>query len=99
MTLTSYSAASKSIKKVADALEKVSGYRSELGAYNNRLEYSYNNAKNSEENIQRAESSIRDTDMAEEMVNYTKNNILAQVSNGMLAQANLNNQSVLKLLQ
>lgn len=99
LTLTSYSAASKSIKKVADALEKVSSYRSELGAYNNRLEYSYNNAKNSEENIQRAESSIRDTDMAEEMANYTKNNILSQVSNGMLAQANLNNQSVLKLLQ
>lgn len=99
LTLTSHYAASSSIKKVADALEKVSSYRSELGAYNNRLEYSYNNAKNSEENIQRAESAIRDTDMAEEMADYMKNNILSQVSNGILAQANLNNQSVLKLLQ
>lgn len=98
LSLTTHTSASKAITKVQEAIDKVSGYRSELGAYTNRLETSYNNVRNSSENIQRSESFIRDTDMAEEMMNYTKSNILAQAGNMMLAQANLNNQGVLQLL-
>ena len=70
-----------------------------LGAVQNRLEHTINNLDNVVENTTTAESRIRDTDMAEEMVNYSKNNILAQAGQSMLAQANQSNQGVLSLLQ
>ena len=68
-------------------------------AVQNRLEHTINNLDTAAENLQTAESRIRDTDMAEEMVNYSKNNILAQAGQSMLAQANQSNQGVLTLLQ
>lgn len=98
LSVTSHTSASKAITTVQKAIDKVSGYRSELGAYTNRLETSYNNVRNTSENIQRSESLIRDTDMAEEMMNYTKSSILSQAGSMMLAQANLKNQNVLSLL-
>ena len=70
-----------------------------LGAIQNRLEHTINNLDTASENLQTAESRIRDTDMAEEMVNYSKNSILAQAGQSMLAQANQANQGVLTLLQ
>ena len=82
-----------------DAISKVSSQRSSLGAVQNRLEHTINNLDNVVENTTTAESRIRDTDMAEEMVNYSKNNILAQAGQSMLAQANQSNQGVLSLLQ
>ena len=78
---------------------KVSSQRSSLGAVQNRLEHTINNLDNVSENTTSAESRIRDTDMAKEMVNYSKNNILAQAGQSMLAQANQSNQGVLSLLQ
>ena len=83
----------------ADAISKVSSQRSALGAVQNRLEHTISNLDNVVENTTAAESRIRDTDMAEEMVNYSKNNILAQAGQSMLAQANQSNQGVLTLLQ
>ena len=88
-----------SIKKIKDALEAVSKQRSDLGAIQNRLEHTIKNLDNVVENTQAAESQIRDTDMAEEMVRYSNNNILAQAGQSMLAQANQTNQGVLSLLQ
>ena len=82
-----------------DAISQVSSQRSALGAIQNRLEHTINNLDNVVENTTSAESRIRDTDMAEEMVNYSKNNILAQAGQSMLAQANQSNQGVLSLLQ
>ena len=73
--------------------------RAELGAIQNRLEHTINNLDNVVENTTSAESSIRDTDMASEMVRYSNNNILAQAGQSMLAQANQANQGVLSLLQ
>ena len=87
------------IDAISDALQKVSDQRSSLGAVQNRLEHTINNLDNVVENTTTAESRIRDTDMAEEMVNYSKNNILAQAGQSMLAQANQSNQGVLSLLQ
>lgn len=84
---------------INDALKYVNSCRSQLGAAQNRLEYTYNNNMNYAENLTDAESRIRDTDMAEEMVNYSKQNILGQVSQAMMTQANQQAQSVLKLLQ
>ena len=84
---------------ISDALQKVSEQRSSLGAVQNRLEHTIDNLDNVVENTTTAESRIRDTDMAEEMVNYSKNNILAQAGQSMLAQANQSNQGVLSLLQ
>ena len=81
------------------AISKVSTMRSELGALQNRLEHTVANLDNVAENTQTAESRIRDTDMAEEMVEYSKNNILAQAGQSMLAQANQSTQGVLSLLQ
>ncbi len=88
-----------SIQKIKDALETVSKQRSDLGAIQNRLEHTIKNLDNVVENTQAAESQIRDTDMAEEMVRYSNNNILAQAGQSMLAQANQTNQGVLSLLQ
>ena len=90
--------ATYAIDSIADAVAKVSSQRSALGAIQNRLEHTIANLDNVVENTTSAESSIRDTDMAEEMVNYSKNNILAQAGQAMLAQANTSTQGVLSLL-
>lgn len=90
--------ATYAIDAIADAISKVSAQRSSLGAVQNRLEHTINNLDNVVENTTSAESQIRDTDMAETMVEYSKNNILAQAGQSMLAQANQSNQGVLSLL-
>ena len=94
-----YEIANATITKVQDAINNVSSQRSALGALQNRLEHTIANLDNVSENTSSAESRIRDTDMASEMVNYSKNNILAQAGQSMLAQANQSNQGVLSLLQ
>ena len=91
-------AATYAIDSIADAVAKVSAQRSALGAIQNRLEHTINNLGNVVENTTAAESQIRDTDMATEMVKYSKNNILQQAGQSMLAQANQANQGVLSLL-
>ena len=91
-------AATYAVDAIADAISTVSAQRSALGAVQNRLEHTINNLDNVVENTTSAESRIRDTDMAEEMVEYSKNNILAQAGQSMLAQANQSNQGVLSLL-
>lgn len=91
--------ATYAIDAIADAISKVSEQRSALGAVQNRLEHTIANLDNIAENTTAAESRIRDTDMAEEMVEYSKNNILAQAGQSMLAQANQSTQGVLSLLQ
>ena len=90
--------AAKAIDKVMNAINTVSSVRGELGATQNRLEHTANNLSVMAENIQDAESTIRDTDVAEEMMAYTKNNILIQSAQAMLAQANAVPQGVLQLL-
>ena len=92
-------AATYAVDAISDAISKVSSQRSALGAVQNRLEHTINNLDNVVENTTTAESRIRDTDMASEMVNYSKNNILAQAGQSMLAQANQSTQGVLSLLQ
>ncbi len=92
-------AATYAVDAIADAVSKVSVQRSALGAVQNRLEHTIDNLDNIVENTTAAESRIRDTDMAEEMVEYSKNNILAQAGQSMLAQANQATQGVLSLLQ
>ena len=94
-----YARATAAIDRIADAIQKVSSQRSDLGAIQNRLEHTIANLDNVVENTTAAESRIRDTDMAEEMVEYSKNNILAQAGQSMLAQANQSTQGVLSLLQ
>ncbi|MBQ3545632.1 MAG: hypothetical protein IJA34_11730 [Lachnospiraceae bacterium] len=91
--------ATDAIDVVAKALEMVSRERSNLGAIQNRLEHTIKNLDNVVENTTVAESQIRDTDMAEEMVKYSNNNILQQAGQSMLAQANQSNQGVLSLIQ
>lgn len=91
--------AKASLDTVDDAIATVSTQRAGLGAIQNRLEHKINNLNTSSENLQAAESQIRDVDMAKEMMEYTKNNILSQAATSMLAQANNAPQSVLKLLQ
>ena len=91
--------ATAAIDIIADAVSKVSSQRSALGAVQNRLEHTIANVDNVVENTTAAESRIRDVDMAEEMVSYSKNNILQQAGQSMLAQANQANQGVLSLLQ
>ena len=81
------------------AIEKVSSYRATLGAAQNRLEHTVNNLKVTSENITSAESRIRDTDMADEITAYTKNNILLQAAQSMLSQSNAMPQGVLSMLQ
>ena len=99
LSLSSQAAASKSITTLATAIKSVSNQRSQLGALQNRLEHTIANLDTAAENAQSSESTIRDTDMAAEMVNYSKNNILAQAGQSMLAQANQSSQGVLSLLQ
>ena len=97
--VTSFTKAGSYMKKVQTAIENVSKQRSALGAIQNRLEHTIANLDTTSENTQSAESRIRDTDMASEMVTYSKNNILAQAGQSMLAQANQSTQGVLSLLQ
>lgn len=97
--VSSHSVASSAMTKISDAIKTVSAARSKLGAIQNRLDYTINNLENYSENLTSAESQIRDTDMASEMTNYTKNNILQQAAQSMLAQANQSTQGVLSLLQ
>ena len=99
MKVSSFSAAGTAMKTIQDAIKTVSETRSKLGAIQNRLEHTINNLNTTSENTQAAESRIRDTDMASEMVEYSKNNILAQAGQSMLSQANQQTQGVLSLLQ
>ncbi len=98
LSVTSEADAGAAIDKIKTALASVSAQRSDLGAIQNRLEHTIKNLDNVVENTTSAESSIRDTDMASQMVEYSKNNILAQAGQSMLAQANQANQGVLSLL-
>ncbi len=91
--------AATAIETVNNAITQVSSQRSSLGAVQNRLEHTINNLDTSSENLQASESRIRDVDMAKEMTEFTKNNILTQAAQAMLAQANQQPQSVLQLLQ
>jgi len=93
-----YSGATAAITTINNAIEKVSAERSKLGANQNRLEHTISNLDNSSENLSAAESRIRDVDMAKEMMEMTRANILSQASQSMLAQANQQPQSVLQLL-
>ena len=97
--IASQSGAQKATTTIDAAIKKVSAQRSKLGAVQNRLEHTIANLDTAAENTQTSESRIRDTDMAEEMVAYSKNNILLQAGQSMLAQANQSNQGVLSLLQ
>ena len=99
LDVTDNTNAGTSMEAVQDAIETVSTQRSKLGAIQNRLEHTIANLDTTSENTSAAESRIRDVDMAEEMVSYSKNNILAQAGQSMLAQANQSNQGVLSLLQ
>jgi flagellin len=96
--MSKLSGARKAIAAITQAIAKISSIRSGLGAVQNRLEHTINNLDNVVENTTAAESSIRDTDMASAMVEYSKNNILAQAGQSMLAQANQSTQGVLSLL-
>jgi flagellin len=98
LTVSANSTAGTSMSKIQAAIDKVSKQRSNLGALQNRLEHTINNLDTTSENTSAAESRIRDTDMADEMVQYSKNNILAQAGQSMLAQANQQTQGVLSLL-
>ena len=97
--ITTEESASDAIDTIKDAIEKVSSTRAGLGALQNRLEHTINNLDVAVENLSAANSRIRDTDMAKEMMNYTKMNVLVQSAQAMLAQANQQPQSVLQLLQ
>ncbi|ERN51965.1 flagellar hook-associated protein FlgL [Alkalihalophilus marmarensis] len=98
LDLTTAESASAAITTINNAIEQVSAQRSNLGAFQNRLEHTISNLDNSAENLQAAESRIRDVDMAREVMEMTKNNILSQASQAMLAQANQAPQAVLQLL-
>ena len=98
LSVSSNVKAGKAMSKIQLAIQSVSSQRSKLGAIQNRLEHTINNLNTTSENTSAAESRIRDTDMASEMVEYSKNNILQQAGQSMLAQANQANQGVLSLL-
>lgn len=97
--ITTYSGAQAAISALDVAIAKVSEERGKLGAYQNRLEHTINNLKTAHENLTASESRIRDTDMAMEMTNFTKNNILNQAAQAMLAQSNQLPQGILQLLK
>ncbi|WP_042195538.1 flagellin Hag [Paenibacillus camerounensis] len=99
ISISSQASANAAITKINTAIETVSTERAKLGAYQNRLEHTINNLNTSSENLTAAESRIRDVDMAKEMMEQTKNNILAQAAQAMLAQANQQPQGVLQLLR
>ncbi|WP_026888254.1 flagellin [Clostridium beijerinckii] len=99
VSATTAASATGFIKKINDAINTVSAERANLGAYQNRLEHTINNLSTSSENLTSAESRIRDVDMAKEMSTFSKNNILSQAAQAMLAQANQQPQQVLQLLR
>lgn len=99
LSVSTFTKAGSYMKSVQDAIEVVSKQRSAMGAIQNRLEHTIANLDTTSENTQSAESRIRDTDMASEMVEYSKNNILGQAGQSMLAQSNQSTQGVLSLLQ
>lgn len=99
LSVASHEEAAAAIKVINDAIEAVSAQRSNLGAFQNRLEHTIANLNNASENLSAAESRIRDVDMAKEVMEYTRANILSQASQAMLAQANQRPQAVLQLLQ
>lgn len=99
LDIKSYDKATAAITTISDAMEKVSSERAKLGSVQNRLEHTINNLGTSSENLSAAEGRIRDVDMAKEMMEFTKNNILSQAAQSMLAQANQQPQGVLQLLQ
>ena len=97
--LSTQDGAKKATTTIDNAIKTISKARGQMGAVQNRLEHTINNLDTASENLQTSESRIRDTDMAKEMVEYSKNNILMQAGQSMLAQANQSNQGVLSLLQ
>ncbi len=99
LSVKTQDSAAAAIDTIKEAINKVSSQRADLGAFQNRLEYTINNLDVAVENLSAANSRIRDTDMAKEMMNYTKMNVLVQSAQAMLAQANQQPQSVLQLLQ
>ncbi|MDD6155432.1 MAG: flagellin [Lachnospiraceae bacterium] len=99
VAFTTSSAAKAMLGTISAAIEEISTMRSDFGAVQNRLEHTIDNLDNIVENVTASESRIRDTDMADEMVRYSKNNILTQAGQSMLAQANQSTQGVLSLLQ
>ncbi|NMA56174.1 MAG: flagellin, partial [Treponema sp.] len=99
ITLEDPENANRAIGTLDEALKKINKQRADLGAYQNRLEYTIKGLDITSENLQAAESKIRDTDMASEIVELTKNQVLTQSGTAMLAQANQSTQSVLSLLQ
>ena len=99
MSLGTPDDANRAIGTLDEALKKINKQRADLGAYQNRLEYTVNGLNIGAENLQAAESRIRDTDMAQEMVEFTKNQVLTQAGTAMLAQANQSTQNVLSLLR
>ncbi|MEW4285751.1 flagellin Hag [Priestia koreensis] len=99
ISVGTHAAASSSIKSLDDAIGAVSKQRSKLGAFQNRLEHTINNLGTASENLTAAESRVRDVDMAKEMMAQTKNSILSQAAQAMLAQANQQPQGVLQLLR
>ncbi|SFC24099.1 flagellin [Bacillus sp. OV322] len=99
LNVSSHSSAASAVTTIQAAIDKVSAERSKLGANQNRLEHTINNLGTSSENLTAAESRIRDVDMAKEMMNQTKNSILSQAAQAMLAQANQQPQGVLQLLR
>jgi flagellin len=98
ITIATPEDANKAIGTIDSALQQISKQRADLGAYQNRFEMASEGVAIAAENLQAAESRIRDADMASEMVTYTKDQILSQAGNAMLAQANVQTQSVLQLL-
>jgi flagellin len=98
LSLSSPDSANSAIGTLDEALKKINKQRADLGAYQNRFEMAQKGVSIASENLQAAESVIRDTDMAGEMVNFVKNNVLVQSGTAMLAQANAKSQSVLQLL-
>lgn len=99
LDLSDQNAANTAITTINTAIDNVSTYRATLGAAQNRLEHTVNNLKVTSENVSAAESRVRDTDMADEMTKFTKNNILMQAAQSMLTQANAQPQNVLSMLQ
>ncbi|TCN26747.1 flagellin N-terminal helical domain-containing protein [Mesobacillus foraminis] len=99
LSVLSHEEAAETVTKIQSAIDKVSAERSKLGANQNRLEHTINNLNTSSENLTAAESRVRDVDMAKEMMNQTKNSILGQAAQAMLAQANQQPQGVLQLLR
>ena len=99
ITITKPKYANKALNRINDALEMVSDIRSEFGAIQNRLEHAIKNNDNNSENTQSVESKLRDTDMAKEMVDFSKSSILQQAAQSLMAQINKDTEGILNLLQ